>query len=73
MEADPDYNPVITLELEYTCKDGTTVWAESKFSVIRDENGKPVSILGEARDITERKLSEEKLDKKLRISEEDLE
>ena len=50
VETDPDYNPVRILELEYYCKDGTTAWAENKFSIIRDPNGKPVSILGEARD-----------------------
>ena len=61
VEADPGYNPIRTLDLEYYHKDGTTVWAESKFSVIRDESGKPVSILAEARDITERKQSEENL------------
>jgi PAS domain S-box-containing protein/putative nucleotidyltransferase with HDIG domain len=61
VEADVNYNPVLTLDLEYTCKDGTTVWTENKFSVIRDENGKAISILGEARDITQRKLDEEKL------------
>ncbi len=61
VEADPGYNPVRTLDLEYYCKDGSTRWAENKFSIIRDSNGKPVSILGEARDITERKQAEEAL------------
>jgi HD-GYP domain-containing protein (c-di-GMP phosphodiesterase class II) len=61
-EADPDYNPVLTLELQFYKKDGTAFWAETKFSVIRDEHGKPVSILGQARDITERRLSAEKLE-----------
>ncbi len=56
--ADPDYNPILTLELEYYCKDGTTAWAENKFSIIRDQSGKPISILGEARNITERKRIE---------------
>jgi signal transduction histidine kinase len=32
---------------------------ESKFSIIRDESGRPVSILGEARDIRERKQAEQ--------------
>jgi len=59
--AEPDYNPILALELEYTCKNGTTVWTESKFSVIRDENGKPMSMLGEGRDITRRKQIEEAL------------
>ena len=61
VESDPNYNPVITLEVEFTCKDGTTKWAESTFSVIRDQNGKPVSILGEGRDISERKKMEQAL------------
>jgi len=61
VEADPGYNSIITLDLEYYCKDGTTIWTESKFSLIRDENGRAVSILAEARDISERKQAEEKL------------
>ena len=56
--ADPDYDPVTTLDLEYYRKDGTTVWSESKFSVVRDGDGRPVSILGEGRDITERRQAE---------------
>jgi PAS domain S-box-containing protein len=63
VEADPDYNPVPVLELEYYCKDGTTIWTESKFSVIRDPSGMPVSILGEVWDITERKQAEEKIER----------
>ncbi len=59
--ADPGYNPVITLDLEYYCKNGTTKWAENKFSVIRGSDGKPLSIIGEARDITERKSAEDAL------------
>jgi HD-GYP domain-containing protein (c-di-GMP phosphodiesterase class II) len=38
---------------------------ESSFSFIRDENGKPLSILGEGRDITERKQAEGKLQQTL--------
>ena len=62
-EADPDYKDVLTLELEFYKKDGTAFWAECKFSIIRDKHGKPVSILAQARDITERRLSQEKLEK----------
>ncbi len=43
------------------CKGGTTVWTEVKFSVIRDDKQQRVSILGLTRDITERKLTENKL------------
>jgi diguanylate cyclase (GGDEF)-like protein len=42
-------------------KDGTTVWTEVKFSFIRDENQRPVGILGITRDITERKQAEDEL------------
>ncbi len=61
IEADTDYNPVRILELEYYCRDGTTAWAENKFSIIRDPGGKAVSIMGESRDITERKQVDEAL------------
>jgi len=50
-----------TLQLEMMRKDGTTVWTEVKISVIRDENQRPVSILGITRDITERKQAEKRL------------
>ena len=50
-----------TLQLEIKRKDGTTVWTETKFSFIRDKNQRPVGILGVIRDITERKLMEDKL------------
>ena len=49
------------LELEIRCKDDRIIWGEIKFSFIRDENGNPVSILGEGREITERKRAEEAL------------
>ena len=49
------------LELEFRCKDGRTLWIENSFSFIRDEDGKPLSILGEGRDITERKQIEYEL------------
>jgi len=61
VEVDPGYNPIHKLDLEYYCKDGTTVWAETKFSVIRDPSGKPVSIMAEARNITDRKKAEQAL------------
>ncbi|MCX6697798.1 MAG: PAS domain S-box protein [Methanoregula sp.] len=61
IKGDTDYNPVTILELEYYRKDGTTFWLESKFSIIRDGSGKPVSILGEGRDITERKRADDAL------------
>jgi PAS domain S-box-containing protein len=53
------------LEIECRCKDGRHLWLESSFSFIRDINDKPVSILGEGRDITERKQAEAKLQQTL--------
>jgi PAS domain S-box-containing protein len=47
-----------TLQLEMVRKNGTTVWTEVEFSFIRDEDQRPVGILGVARDITERKQAE---------------
>jgi PAS domain S-box-containing protein len=50
-----------SLELEFRCKNGRTLWGECMFSFIRDENGRPLSILGEGRNITERKQIEYEL------------
>jgi len=57
----PSYK--VLLELECCCKDGRCIWIEASFSFIMDENGKPISILGEGREITKRKQIEESLQK----------
>ncbi len=54
-----------TLELEMGRKDGSTVWTEVRFSFIRDENQRPVGILGVTRDITQRKGEIERVRKAL--------
>lgn len=56
-----DYVLTRPLELEFVRKNGKTIWGECMFSIIRDENGNPISILGEGRNITERKLVEYEL------------
>ncbi len=59
-----------TLQLEMMRKDGTTVWTEVKFSFIRDENQRPMGIMGVTRDINDRKRAEEALtesEKKYRL------
>ena len=61
LAAPSDYILTRSLELEFICKDGHTLWGECMFSFIRDDNGRPVSVLGEARDITERKKIEKEL------------
>lgn len=48
-----------TLEIEESRKNGTYKWAEATVTFIRDDDGKPVEILGVTRDISERKKSEE--------------
>ena len=47
-----------TIELKQYCKDGSTVWVEVTAKFIRNNKKQPVSILGVARDITERKKAE---------------
>ena len=57
-----------TIELKQYCKDGSTVWVEVTAKFIRNNKKQPVSILGVARDITERKKAEaekKKLETKL--------
>src|SRR5207237_2380784 len=44
-------------------KTGSTVWVEQRLSLVRDEDGRIVSVEGIARDVTERKLAEERLER----------
>jgi PAS domain S-box-containing protein len=50
-----------TMELELLCKDGSTVWTETKAGFVRDSTGTPVGLLGVTRDISKRKEIEEAL------------
>lgn len=50
-----------TLELELFRRDGSTVWAEVKSSLLRDAQGQTVGILGVSRDITVRRKLEAQL------------
>ena len=65
----PDPHGAISVELEFICKDGHTLWLECSLQFIRDEQGKATGILAEGRDITERKKAEEDLRKFKAISE----
>ncbi len=49
------------VQLEILRSDGSTVWADTTASVIRDEAGRPVELLGVLRNITRRKQAEERL------------
>lgn len=52
--------PVI-LELEFCRKDGSTFWSENSFTLICDDEGTPVRILGVGRDMTERRQLENQI------------
>ncbi|NIS71910.1 MAG: PAS domain S-box protein [Proteobacteria bacterium] len=57
-----DRPPSIPFSLRWVRKDGAFVWTEQQSVPIYDETGNLVAIEGIARDITERKRTEEKLD-----------
>jgi len=50
-----------SLEMEACHKDGYLFWIEVDYSILRDNNGKPLLLLGETRDITKRKQATEAL------------
>jgi len=50
-----------TVELEEYCKNGSTIWVELSFALLKDANGKPTGIITVTRDITDRKKSEKTL------------
>lgn len=57
--ADPDR--VTTMDIELKKKDGFWMWLEVKVTFLRDNEGKPIGLLGVSRDITERKRAQEAL------------
>ena len=66
--ANKDFKLSRTLELEFYRKDGTTFWSEATFTVIRNETGMPVGILGVGRDVTQRKQRERELEALLTVA-----
>ena len=62
VEESGDYSQPVTVELEMYNKDGTTVWTEVTASFQIGEEQKPASILGVARDISERRRSQKEKD-----------
>ncbi len=51
------------MDLEYIHKDGSTVWAETTVSFLRDSKGEPFAVLGILHDVSERRKAEEALRK----------
>jgi PAS domain S-box-containing protein len=56
-----DPNRSRTLELEVYRKDRSTIWVEANMALLHDTDGRPVGLLGVARDITERKRADDAL------------
>jgi PAS domain S-box-containing protein len=56
--ADKDHEIVVNCELEYTCKDGSTFWADTVVKLMRDEAGNPSGFLCSSHDITNWKRTE---------------
>ena len=50
-----------TLELEVSCKDGSTAWTESRLTAVRDSSGSLTGFIAVSRDITERRRVAETL------------
>jgi PAS domain S-box-containing protein len=50
--------PVYQLENRYIHKKGSTIWATTRFSLIRDDNRKQRFVVGMIQDISQRKLAE---------------
>jgi PAS domain S-box-containing protein len=51
----------VMFEQEEYCKDGTLIWTEVQATLVYDEEGKPVGMMGITRDITERREAEKSL------------
>ncbi|NIN50481.1 MAG: PAS domain S-box protein, partial [Gemmatimonadales bacterium] len=58
---DKDLSRSRTLELEMYRNNGSTIWTEMTVNFLRDEENRPVGLLGVTRDISERKRAEEAL------------
>ncbi len=50
-------------EMEQRCKDGSTLWVEARWTLVRDANDQPHSILAINTDINQRKLAEREIEK----------
>ena len=57
----PDRPISRSVELEFYKKDGSKFWSENTFTLIHDEQGQPIAILGSGHDISERKNAREAL------------
>jgi PAS domain S-box-containing protein len=56
---DKDHEIVLSGELEFLRKDGSTLWSDVVMTLLRDADGKPSTLLCVGRDITDRRKAEE--------------
>jgi len=58
-EKDRNLSRSQNLELEFICKDSSTIWTDVSVIFLHDDKNAPTGLLGVVHDITERKLSEQ--------------
>ncbi len=58
---DDDFERVRFIELQEYCKDGSVIDTEARVRYIRDDDNKPIQVIGSSRNITERKQAESRL------------
>jgi len=61
-----------TQQFRWVCKDGDSIWVESNYVVVKDDEGRPAGMRGVTIDITERKRAEEVLRETVRSKAESL-
>lgn len=61
LQSGAQIGPIPPIELEQPCKNGGTVWTEATISVMRDESGNFIGVLGVTRDITERRHVQQRM------------
>ena len=64
VRSDPEYaKKTHSFEVEYICKDGSTLWAELTAKLIFDDQGNVIDVIGVSRDISKRVIAENALKK----------
>lgn len=61
VEGPPQDNPSTHVEYRWLAKNGDYIWASENRTIIRDDQGFPVAIVGSLRDVTERKQAEREM------------
>jgi PAS domain S-box-containing protein len=62
LAATPTEEPMATqIEYRWTAKNGTVIWASENRTLVRDEYGTPVALVGSSRDVTERRRVEQEV------------